>query len=153
MANASPGLALLLLAAAPAALQNGCILIYGGDKPLQASEPPGGPLLGRITRNGGAWTPGSPVNGLIWQDRGGIIAKPQDHVWILKGVATGEARWFRIVGNTADDGGFSDSLIRLDGTIALASDTSGDAYDLYLSSTAMTPTTERPINDFAFNLF
>lgn len=153
MANASPGLSALLLAAAPSALQNGCILIYGGDKPLQASEPPGGALLARITRNGGPWQAGSPVNGLVWQDRGGIIAKPQDHVWTLKGLANGEARWFRIVGNTPDNGGFSDSLVRLDGTIALVSDTSAEAFDFYLSSTAITPTTERPINDFAFNLF
>ncbi|MGL6290508.1 MAG: hypothetical protein ACRC2H_07480 [Silanimonas sp.] len=153
MANASPGLSLLLLAAAPAALNNGCILIYDGDKPLQASEPPGGALIARITRNGGPWVAGSPANGLQWEDRGGIIAKPLDDAWILKGIATGEARWFRIVGNAPDDGGFSNNLVRLDGTIASVADTGPDAFDLYLSSTAVTPTTERLINDFAFNMF
>lgn len=153
MANVSTQLASLMLAAAPSALQFGCIEIYDGDKPLSANESPPGTLLGRITRDGGPWVAGQAANGLTWDNLNGVIAKPFDHVWILRGLATGNATWFRIKGNAPDAGDFSLALPRLDGTIQVDSYQGPESFDFYMPTLQITPATLRTINEFAFNLF
>lgn len=153
MANTSLGLSSALLAAAPALLQGGCIEIYAGDKPLTANEAPPGLLLARVTRDGGAWTAGSPANGLQWVLANGFVVKPADHVWVIKGIATGEASWFRIKGNAVDNNDFSLAALRLDGTIQVDSYQGPESFDFYMPTLQITPATSRIINDFAFNLF
>ncbi|MBT9153392.1 MAG: hypothetical protein DDT39_00049 [Firmicutes bacterium] len=153
MANVSTFMAIHMLAPVPLLLQHGCIDVYGGDKPLSANESPPGALLGRITRNGGEWLESATANGLVWDDLGGVIAKPAAHVWIFRGWTVGTASWFRIRGAASDLGAFSLAHPRLDGTIQVDSYQGPEGFDFYMPTLQVTPTTNRVINEFAFNLF
>lgn len=153
MANVSSRLASVMLSPVTAALQYGCIEIYDGDKPLSANESPPGTLLARVTRDGGDWTAGLAANGLEWADLNGVIAKPVDHVWVMRGIATGTATWFRIKGNPPDNDEFSLVLPRLDGTIQVDSYQGPESFDFYMPTLNVTPATTRIINEFAFDLY
>lgn len=116
---------------------NGVIEIYSGAQPATADSAVTGTLLGTVTLNSGAFTPGVSTNGLTFAAAsGGSVSK--SGVWSFNGVAVGTAGWFRLKGNATDAGGVSTVLPRLDGSIA----TSGA--DLNLSNVAITvggPTT------------
>lgn len=99
---------------------NGIILIYGGIRAANADSSVGSAtLLGTVTLNGGAFTPGVSTNGLQFgQAANRTIDRLSSQTWQFKGVAAGTATWFRIVGNASDNGLASTTLPRLDGTIA-----------------------------------
>lgn len=104
-----------------AALADGCAEIYSGAQPATADSPIQGTLLAIVTKSGGAWTAGSPTNGLSF-DTGvaGTIAKPTADEWKFTGLQTGTAGWIRFKGNAADAGGTSTALVRLDCAIGSA---------------------------------
>ena len=88
----------------------GVIAMYSGAQPASADDAPTGTLLGYITKDGAAFVPGSPTNGLNWgAAAGGVIGKNTDN-WRLTGAAAGTAGWFRLMGNAADNGLASTTL-------------------------------------------
>ncbi len=102
-----------------ATFANGVIEIYSGSQPATADSAVTGTLLGTVTLNSGAFTPGSPTNGLTFAAAaGGAVSK--SGVWSFNGVAAGTAGWFRLKGNAVDAGGVSTILPRLDGSIAVS---------------------------------
>lgn len=129
--------------------QNAAIEIYSGPQPASADAAPTGTLLARITRNGGAWAPGAPDNGLSFVRSGRYASKNGGHVWRMRGLATGTAGWFRIRGN-APDSGASIVAPRLDGAIGTVG-AIGD-YQLLLSSTAITPATDVVVPSFFYTI-
>ena len=100
-----------------AAFANGVIDVYSGTQPVSADAAPTGTLLGTITENSGAFTPGSPTNGLLLSAAvAGVVSK--SGVWSFVGIATGIAGWYRYRTNAADAGGVSTTAVRIDGSIA-----------------------------------
>lgn len=98
-----------------AALADGVIRIYSGAQPASPDSPATGTLLGEITVDGGAFTHGSPTNGLEWDiPTGGVIKKPVAVRWEGRGVAKGTAGWARFCGNALDSGDASTTLPRID---------------------------------------
>jgi len=99
--------------------KNGVIEIYSGTRPSDANGSVSGTLLGRITVGGGAFTPGSPTNGLNFGPAANrAIDKASGEVWMFTGLSAGLATWFRHKGNAVDDGTASTSAPRIDGTIS-----------------------------------
>lgn len=99
------------------AMANGCIEIRTGTQPASADAAATGTLLGIVTLNSGAFTPGSPTNGLTWTSAAdGKVMK--NGTWSFTAIATGTAGWFRFKGNALDNDLVSTTLPRLDGSIA-----------------------------------
>lgn len=99
--------------------KDGVIEVYSGNRPVSADAAKSGNLLGTITVNGGAFTPGSATNGLEFgtaSDRS--IDKASAETWQFTAGASGTASWFRLKGNATDEGSSSTSLPRIDGTIS-----------------------------------
>lgn len=116
---------------------NGVIEIYTGAQPASADAAVTGTLLGTVTLNSGAFTPGSPTNGLTFAAPvNGTVSK--SGTWSFDGVANGTAGWFRLKGNAADAGGVSTTLPRLDGTLAVSG---GDMAITNISVTTGAPNT------------
>ena len=99
--------------------EGGCMEVYTGAQPESADMPPTGTLLGRITRGGFAWTPGSPSAGLRFDTAGRYVTKRPTDTWAMVGLATGTAGWMRLVGATPDLGDGSLLAPRIDGAIDL----------------------------------
>lgn len=102
------------------ALANGVIEIYSGTQPASAddTEVGSGTLLLTVTLNSGAFTPGSPTNGLNLDAAvDGVLSKAAAEVWSGVGVADGVAGWFRFYDNSMVKGA-STTAIRIDGAIA-----------------------------------
>src|SRR5690606_4685351 len=96
----------------------GCIEVRTGTQPANADMPVTGDLIARITRNGSAWTPGSPTAGLRFDVSGRQVFKRPTDDWRLAGIAEGTAGWIRLVGPEVDAGGASVTLPRIDGAVA-----------------------------------
>ena len=98
------------------ALANGVMDIYTGSQPVGGDSPATGTLLATVTLNGGAFTSGTPTNGLTFLAAvAGELKK--SGVWGFTGLAAGTTGWFRFRGNAADNGLISTTLIRLDGSV------------------------------------
>lgn len=102
----------LLGAASPNSLKNiflnGVLLLYSGPQPTSADNAPNGSLLGTITLNGGAFTPGNPTNGLQlgqppgWTAGQRIIGIPSGAIWSCLATGNGTIQSARLVGNAVD---------------------------------------------------
>lgn len=126
-----------------ATFANGVIEIYSGTQPASADAAVTGTLLGTVTLGSGAFTPGSPTNGLTFDvAANGAVSK--SGVWSFAGVAAGTAGWFRLKANGADAGAVSNTLPRLDGSIA----TSGA--DLNLSNISIAVGAPTTVDSFTF---
>ena len=122
---------------------NGVIEIYTGAQPATADAAVTGTLLGTVTLNSGAFTPGSPTNGLTFAAAaGGVVSK--SGVWSFNGIAAGTAGWFRLKGNAVDAGGVSSVLPRLDGSIAVS------GADMNLSNIAIAVSSPNTIDAFTW---
>ena len=106
--------------AVQAQLANGTIEIYSGSQPASANDAATGTLLGRVTVNAGAWTEGSPTNGLNFSAAAARQMSKTSAIWQFIGLADGTAGWFRYRGNAVDTGAADPtfSLPRIDGRIA-----------------------------------
>ena len=100
------------------ALADGVIEIYTGAQPATANDPVSGTLLGTVTLNGAAFTPGSATNGLTFAAAANGAVSKSATAWQFTGLATGSAGWFRFKGNAVDAGGSDPTAVRLDGSIA-----------------------------------
>lgn len=125
----------------------GCIEVRSGVQPETADMAVVGTLLGRITANGGLWTEGSSVNGLTFNRAGHRITNPAAPPWILDGLASGMATWFRLRG-ISDPGTLSLSAPRIDGAIGQLEDI-GD-FQMRLPTTAISASTAIPIESWWF---
>lgn len=126
----------------------GCIEVRSGVQPASADLAATGDLLARITLGGGAWSPGLAANGLQFVRTGRYVLKPYADDWVLKGVGTGTAGWFRLLPNSADPGGYSLTAPRLDGAVKVDG-TSADG-QMVLVSAAITPATTMSISNWWF---
>lgn len=124
---------------------NGVIEVYTGTQPVTADSPVTGTLLGTVTLNSGAFTPGISTNGLTFAAAAaGAVAK--SGVWSFNGVAVGTAGWFRLKANAVDAGGLSTTLSRLDGSVAVS------GADLNLSNIAIVVSAPNTIDTFTFTI-
>ena len=122
---------------------NGVIEIYSGAQPATADSAVTGTLLGTVTLNSGAFTPGVATNGLTFAAAsGGAVSK--SGVWSFNGIAAGTAGWFRLKGNATDAGGVSTTLPRLDGSIAVS------GADMNLSNISIAIGAPNTIDTFTF---
>lgn len=115
----STGTRTTLAQALATAFANGVIEIRSGTQPANADAAPTGTLLGLVTLNSGAFTPGSPTNGLTWAAAAAGVAS-KSGVWSFNGITDGTAGWFRFRANAVDSGAVSNTLIRFDGAIAVS---------------------------------
>lgn len=124
---------------------NGIIEVYTGSQPASADAAVTGTLLGTITLNSGAFTPGTSTNGLTFASAAsGAVAK--SGVWSMTAIAAGTAGWFRLKGNGVDAGGVSTTLPRLDGSCAVSGG------DLNLSNIALVIGTPVTVDSFTFTI-
>lgn len=93
---------------------------YSGPQPDSADAAETGTLLGYITLNGGAFTPGSATNGLNFDAAAaaGVLNKPTSAVWQLTGLAAAGSSgtnigYIRLYDNTRTTGA-STTAKRLD---------------------------------------
>lgn len=133
-----------------AIFQNGAIEVRSGPQPDSADAPATGALLGRITNTGGAWTSGSPTNGLRFTRAGIYVTNDPSQTWVLSGLANGEAGWFRLVANATDPGDASATHPRIDGAIGPL-DVAGD-YQIQLPTTTLSASTAIMIPSWWFVL-
>lgn len=128
------------------ALASGVIEIRSGTQPASADAAATGVLLGIVTVDGAAFTPGSPANGLVFSAPvDGRVTKNLDN-WRFTGLATGTAGWFRHVGNALDSGGSSTTLPRMDGSIG----TSGA--DMNLSNISIQDSVPATVDVYSFTI-
>ena len=128
------------------AFANGIIEIYSGTQPATADAAATGTLLGTVTTNGGAFTPGTATNGLTFATAAaGGVAKSTG-LWQFTGIANGTAGWFRLKGNALDDNTTSTVLPRMDGSIA------NSGGDMQLSNTTIAIGSPNTVDVFQFNI-
>lgn len=127
--------------------KDGVLHIYSGPQPLSPDNAATGTLLAIITKDGGAFTPGAPDNGLVFDTpANGTVAKKAADTWKGVGLAAGNAGYFRLMGNAADTGAASATLPRMDGSCG----TSGA--DLNLSNIAFAVGAPQSVDVFAFTV-
>lgn len=96
--------------------KDGVIYIQSGAQPASADAALTGTTLLIITVDGGAFTPGSPTNGLEFDPpTAGVMPKAAAENWQGVGIAAGVATWFRHMANGVDSFGSSTTLPRIDG--------------------------------------
>ena len=103
-------------------LNDGSIACYSGSMPASPADAPGTTLLGRITKDGTAWTAGSSAGGIKFAaPSAGIttMSKEPAENWVFTCSTTGTIGWGRFVGNPTDAGGSSNILPRIDFNIGL----------------------------------
>jgi len=123
---------------------NGVIHIYSGAQPLNADSAVSGTLLGIVTVDGGAFSFGTPTNGLSFAaPANGTVSKAVEN-WRFNGIAAGTAGWFRLMGNTADALGASATSVRLDGSVGVS------GADLNLSNTTIAIGAPNTVDVFSF---
>lgn len=128
----------------------GCVQVYSGAQPASANLAPTGTLLGRITKDGGTWSAGSSTNGLVFVRDGRTVRKNPADSWVLTGLASGIAGWFRWLPNQADPGTNSTTAIRIDGAIGLR-DAVGD-FQLFLPNLSMSLSSTHLIADWWYSI-
>jgi len=96
-------------------LRNGVIELRTGSQPASADDAETGTLLVRITNGAGAFTPGSPTNGLnIGAAASGTSGIESGETWQGLGLAAGTAGWYRHYDNSYTTGA-STTAKRYDG--------------------------------------
>ncbi|MDR1076357.1 MAG: hypothetical protein LBL59_08715 [Xanthomonadaceae bacterium] len=125
------------------------IEIRSGAQPASADAAATGVLLARITRDGADWSEGPAVAGLAFVADGRHARKSPAQSWQLRGLASGEAGWFRLISSVADAGTTSTQFARIDGAIGLEGQT-GD-FQAFLKTLAITPDTTIEIADWWYS--
>lgn len=111
-------------------MANGKIKLFTGPQPVSADAAEQGTLIMEITIDAGAFTHGSPTNGINFgAPVSGALSKASAETWRGLAIAAGTVGWFRFVANPSDAGASSTSLARIDGTVG----TTGSGADMILS--------------------
>lgn len=122
---------------------NGIIEVRTGTQPASADAAATGTLLGTVTLNSGAFTPGTATNGLTFNAAAdGAVTK--SGVWSMVGVAAGTAGWFRFKGNALDNDLASTTLPRMDGSVAVS------GADMNLSNLTISVAAPNTIDSFTW---
>ena len=96
---------------------NGVMEIYSGVQPANADAVETGDKLAIITVSGGAFTPGSPTNGLNFGDTtDATLSQASGEDWKGDFIEEGTMGWFRFYANDHATGA-STSAIRFDGSV------------------------------------
>jgi len=128
-----------------AAFDRGVIEVRTGSQPADANSPAVGTLLGTITQNGAAFTPGSPTNGLTFgAPVDGSVGK--SGVWSFTGIAAGTAGHFRFKANAIDNGEQSNTAVRLDGSCGPAGS------DLVISNSRVAVGAPNTVDEFSYTV-
>lgn len=98
----------------------GCIRVFEGTQPASADDPEQGTLLGVCALAGQTWVPGTTTAGIRWALAGSWAQPVVGSRLTIAATVSGNAGWFRIIGNAADPGGSALSLPRIDGSIGTA---------------------------------
>lgn len=125
-------------------MNGGVIRIYGGSLPDSPDNPPNASELGRITTEGLTFIPGDDTVGaglLLSHLSPGTLIKNGD--WRLKGIATGNAIWWRWCWAAPDSLDYSIVYPRVDGRVGV---------ELILETQFITPSTNVAIEQFMFIL-
>ena len=118
----------------------GVIAVYSGTQPATADTAESGTLLGYITVDSGAFTPGSETNGLVWDDAvAGVCGKPSTDEWSITPVASGTAGWARLYANDMTTGA-SSTAVRIDMACGVG------AGELRMSTTTLTVDVKSVVN-------
>jgi len=137
----STGLALSMLGnyGLRAMMNYGFIDVFSGDQPLSPDQVPTGTRLAKITTDSLDFVIGSQADGalVLGQDDLGVLTK--QGTWMLEGVDTGTAGWWRWHWNSFDDDAQSFYYPRMDGLVSES---------LILTSTSITPSTSVEIDSF-----
>jgi hypothetical protein len=123
----------------------GRILLYTGEQPDHADLPVQGTLLAQITEQGIAWQPNGAAGGLNFSTSGPYAVNDPTQNWKLVASAAGTAGWFRLVGKSIDNGGYSSAAPRLDGSVGVAG-----TVDLRLDSNILTVGYTIAVQQFVF---
>lgn len=145
----SKGLRQMMLGSADlkTAFTNSVLRVYSGVQPTSADGAITGTLLLEVTVDGGAFSHGSPTNGLNFDAPvDAVLAKAVAENWKGNGVVQGTAGWARLSGNTLDDGTVSEVLARIDLAVAK---TGGD---LNLSNTSIVVGAPTTVDVFQINM-
>lgn len=129
-------------------LRNCVMRIYSGSQPTDADTAESGTLLVEITESSGAFSGGSPTNGLNFDGDGaasGVLSKESAETWSGAASAPGTAGWFRIYANAYTTGS-STTAVRFDGSCG----TSGA--QLNMASTSITASGTVTIDSFSVTL-
>lgn len=119
-------------------MQYGVIDVYTGEQPASADDAPTGTRIARITQDGLTFYPKVAQGGLfLTTTTPGELVKGGS--WVLKGIATGTAGWFRWKWNGIDPDTYSQAIPRIDGAIPA---------DLLLQTVSITPSTEFSLQSF-----
>lgn len=96
-------------------MANSVMAIYGGvAMPASGDAAEVGDLLGLVTKNGLAFTPGNSANGLNFDVSGaGLLIRPESDEWACVPILGGQARYVRVY-NNAMVTGVSTSAVRFD---------------------------------------
>lgn len=125
---------------------DGVLEIYSGSQPASADDAEVGTKLLRITVGSGAFTPGSPTNGLEFDPvLDGVLSKASDEIWSGVGLVAGSAGWFRFYSNNYDsmnDG----TAVRFDGSVGTSN------AQLNLSSVAIAVSATTTIDKFQITM-
>lgn len=115
--------------------KDGVLKIYSGSQPATADLAATGTLLVTVTLSSGAFTPGSPANGLEFGTASAAaIAKAVGAIWSGVIAVTGVAGWYRLYANATDAGAEDSGYIypRIDGAVGVS------GAEINLSSTSLT---------------
>lgn len=127
-------------AAFPGGANGSRLRIFSGSPPADADAAETGTLLVNITNN-------STTTGITFDTAtAGTIAKTPSETWSGVNAATNTAGYFRLTTGTADGGGSSTTLRRLQGSVGVS------GADLNLSSVSLTSGATQTIDFFSVAL-
>jgi hypothetical protein len=114
-----------LLGSIDTLFDQGVVLLYTGAQPTDPDSAATGTLIGTVTLDAGAFTPGVSTNGLNFATPVlNVMGKESAETWKFTAVAAGTIGYGRLVGNAVDAGGSSTTLPRIDFSVGI---TTGDA--------------------------
>ena len=126
----------------PEVFANACGAFYTGTQPASADAAETGTLLGYLTVDGAAFTPGNSANGINWNDSvDGVITKKTGIVLQCVPIASGTVGYFRLYDNTRVTG-LSTTAVRLDLACGVG------VGEVRLSSTTFTMSVPVTLNTF-----
>ncbi|RKZ95464.1 MAG: hypothetical protein DRQ40_03570 [Gammaproteobacteria bacterium] len=126
---------------------NGVLKIYSGVQPSSSNDPAPGVLLLEVSVDGLPFNPGVSTNGLNFDiPVSAIVSKAVGENWQGSGIASGTAGWARLCGNMADPGSLSETLPRIDMSVAKT------GADLNLSNTAIVVAAPTTVDIFSVTM-